>query len=131
MAIYKYFVNIVPTKYIYLNGDSITTFQYSVTEHETKVRCISTQWTKRCLSADQQQLTHTPLLCDLQSKENGQINFPGVIFSYEFSPIAVEYIESKSSFLHFLTSTSAIVGGVFAVARMIDGAIYSVSKKTD
>ncbi|KAF1330676.1 Endoplasmic reticulum-golgi intermediate compartment protein, partial [Globisporangium splendens] len=101
VAVYKYFVNIVPTKYIYLNGDAITTFQYSVTEHETK------------------------------SKENGQISFPGVIFSYEFSPIAVEYIESKSSFLHFLTSTSAIVGGVFAVARMIDSAIYSVSKKID
>lgn len=66
-----------------------------------------------------------------QSRENGQISFPGVIFSYEFSPIAVEYVESKPSFLHFLTSTSAIVGGVFAVARMIDSAIYSVSKKVD
>ncbi|GMF18103.1 unnamed protein product [Phytophthora fragariaefolia] len=62
---------------------------------------------------------------------NGQVSFPGVTFSYEFSPIAVEYIESKPSVLHFLTSTSAIVGGVFAVARMIDGAIYSVSKKID
>ncbi|GAB9466198.1 hypothetical protein Gpo141_00003577 [Globisporangium polare] len=101
VATYKYFVNIVPTKYIYLNGDEVTTFQYSVTEHETK------------------------------SRENGQISFPGVIFSYEFSPIAVEYVESKPSFLHFLTSTSAIVGGVFAVARMIDSAIYSVSKKVD
>lgn len=38
VATYKYFVNIVPTKYIYLNGDTVTTFQYSVTEHETKVR---------------------------------------------------------------------------------------------
>lgn len=54
-----------------------------------------------------------------------------MIFSYEFSPIAIEYIETKPSFLHFLTSTSAIIGGVFAVARMIDGAIYSVSKKVD
>lgn len=38
VATYKYFVNIVPTKYVYLNGASVTTFQYSVTEHETKVR---------------------------------------------------------------------------------------------
>jgi hypothetical protein len=101
VATYKYFVNIVPTKYVYLNGASVTTFQYSVTEHETKART------------------------------DGPLMFPGVIFSYEFSPIAVEYVEAKSSFLHFLTSTSAIVGGVFAVARMIDGAIYSVSKKAD
>ncbi|KAJ8524298.1 hypothetical protein ON010_g16819 [Phytophthora cinnamomi] len=102
VATYKYFVNIVPSRYVYLNGRSVTTFQYSVTEHETSSR-----------------------------GPNGQVSFPGVIFSYEFSPIAVEYIESKPSVLHFLTSTSAIVGGVFAVARMIDGAIYSVSKKID
>lgn len=102
MATYKYFVNIVPTRYVYLNGRSVTTFQYSVTEHETSSR-----------------------------GPNGQVSFPGVIFSYDFAPIAVEYIESKPSVLHFLTSTSAIVGGVFAVARMIDGAIYSVSKKID
>ncbi|KAI9911928.1 hypothetical protein PsorP6_008690 [Peronosclerospora sorghi] len=102
LATYKYFVNIVPTRYIYLSGRSVTTFQYSVTEHET--------------------LSHGP---------NGQISLPGVIFSYEFSPIAVEYIESKPSVLYFVTSTSAIVGGVFAVARMVDSAIYSVSKKID
>lgn len=102
VATYKYFVNVVPSRYVYLNGRSVTTFQYSVTEHETSSR-----------------------------GPNGQVSFPGVIFSYEFSPIAVEYIESKPSVLHFLTSTSAIVGGVFAVARMIDGAIYSVSKKID
>ncbi|CAH0480788.1 unnamed protein product [Peronospora belbahrii] len=102
LAVYKYFVSIVPTRYIYLNGRSVTTFQYSVTEHET-----------------------------ISQGPNGHISFPGVIFSYEFSPIAVEYIESKPSVLHFLTSTSAIIGGVFAVARMIDGAIYSVSKKID
>lgn len=40
VATYKYFVNIVPTKYIYLNGDEVTTFQYSVTEHESKVRAL-------------------------------------------------------------------------------------------
>ncbi|KAI9986986.1 hypothetical protein PInf_026092 [Phytophthora infestans] len=102
LATYKYFVSVVPSRYVYLNGRSVTTFQYSVTEHETSSR-----------------------------GPNGQVSFPGVIFSYEFSPIAVEYIESKLSVLHFLTSTSAIVGGVFAVARMIDGAIYSVSKKVD
>lgn len=38
VATYKYFVNIVPSKYIYLDGHVVTTFQYSVTEHETKVR---------------------------------------------------------------------------------------------
>ncbi|TDH68851.1 hypothetical protein CCR75_005260 [Bremia lactucae] len=102
LATYKYFVSIVPSRYIYLNGKSVVTFQYSVTEFETS-----------------------------SQGSNGQISFPGVIFSYDFSPIAVDYVETKPSLLHFLTSTCAIVGGVFAVARMIDGAIYSVSKKID
>lgn len=101
VATYKYFVNVVPSKYVHLNGRAVTTYQYSVTEHESK------------------------------TARNGRVSFPGVIFSYDFSPIAVEYVESKPSILHFLTSTSAIVGGVFAVARMIDSAIYSVSKKID
>ncbi|KAF1790344.1 Endoplasmic reticulum vesicle transporter, C-terminal [Phytophthora cactorum] len=79
LATYKYFVSVVPSRYVYLNGRSVTTFQYSVTEHETSSR----------------------------------------------GP------KANPSVLHFLTSTSAIVGGVFAVARMIDGAIYSVSKKVD
>lgn len=98
VATYKYFVNIVPSKYVYLNGRETTTYQYSVTEHETK-----------------------------SGNQNGQMTFPGIIMSYEFSPIAVEYVEEKPSFLQFMTSTSAIIGGVFAVARMLDGAIYSVS----
>ncbi|DBA00549.1 TPA: hypothetical protein N0F65_006453 [Lagenidium giganteum] len=101
VATYKYFVNIVPTKYIYLSGQSITTYQYSVTEHVMK------------------------------NEESNQLSFPGVMFSYEFSPIAVEYVETKPTILQFITSSSAIVGGIFAVARMIDGAIYSVSKKVD
>lgn len=102
VATYKYFINIVPSKYISYSGSEVSTFQYSSTEHEAKA-----------------------------GNRRGEISFPGVIFSYEFSPIAVEYIEHKASFLQFITSSSAIVGGVFAVARMIDGAIYSVSKKID
>jgi hypothetical protein len=92
----------VPSKYISYSGREVLTYQYSVTEHESKA-----------------------------GTQGHQMSFPGVIFSYDFSPIAVEYIESKPTILQFMTSSSAIIGGVFAVARMIDGAIYSVSKKID
>ncbi|RHY32345.1 hypothetical protein DYB32_002694 [Aphanomyces invadans] len=78
--------------------------------------------------------------------EGGVMSFPGVSFMYEFSPIKVEYVESKPSFLQFVTSTSAIVGttssslarchpdmlltgGVFAVARIVDSVIYSMSSR--
>lgn len=57
--------------------------------------------------------------------------FPGVILSYEFGPITVEYVESKPTVLQFVTSTSAIVGGVMAVAGMVDRVIYKVTHKAD
>ena len=50
---------------------------------------------------------------------------PGVFFIYDISPIMVKYTEKWTSFGHFLTSTCAIVGGVFTVAGLIDAAIYS------
>ncbi|OQS06780.1 endoplasmic reticulum-Golgi intermediate compartment protein [Thraustotheca clavata] len=95
--LYKYRISIVPTQYTPLYGSPVQTYQYSVTEHAS------------------------------DPNENGRFSFPGVAFSYEFSPIKVEYIETKPSFLQFLTSTCAIVGGVFAVARILDGFVYSVS----
>ncbi|EQC41387.1 hypothetical protein SDRG_01358 [Saprolegnia diclina VS20] len=100
--IYKYGISIVPTQYTPLYGPSVQTYQYSVTEHAS------------------------------DPNENGRFSFPGVVFSYEFSPIKVEYIETKPSLLQFLTSTCAIVGGVFAVARILDGLVHSVaSRKID
>ncbi len=41
----------------------------------------------------------------------------------------VKYVESRKPFTHFLTDLCAIIGGVFTVAGMIDGAIYSASTR--
>jgi hypothetical protein len=46
------------------------------------------------------------------------------VFIYDISPILVHLIEYRHSFGHFLTNLCAIVGGVFTVAGMIDGALY-------
>lgn len=45
----------------------------------------------------------------------GGAGLPGVFFFYEFSSIRITYVESRSTFLHFLTHACAIVGGVFTV----------------
>ncbi|KAL0587114.1 hypothetical protein ABG067_003172 [Albugo candida] len=100
VATYKYFAKVVPSRYVYLDGASTMTYQYSVTEH-------------------------------LVQTEGFVTNIPGVIISYDFSPIAVEYIETKPNIFHFITNTCAIVGGVIAVARIFDAALYSMSKKLD
>jgi hypothetical protein len=51
-------------------------------------------------------------------------------------PVAqVMYKETKMSFLHFLTSVCAIVGGIFTVSGIIDAFIYhghqAIKKKVD
>jgi hypothetical protein len=40
-----------------------------------------------------------------------------VFFFYDLSPIMVRYVEQRKSFLHFLTSVCAVVGGVFTVRK--------------
>lgn len=41
----------------------------------------------------------------------------------------VKYVEYRKPFTHFLTDLCAIIGGVFTVAGMIDGIIYSTSAR--
>jgi hypothetical protein len=47
----------------------------------------------------------------------------------------VRIVEQRSSFLHFLTNVCAIVGGVFAVSGLVDGAVHHgeqlIRKKMD
>jgi len=47
----------------------------------------------------------------------------------------VRYREERTSFLHFLTSVCAIVGGVFTVSGILDAFVYhgaqAVRKKVD
>lgn len=93
-SMFQYFLKVVPTSYTSLSGRRILTNQFSVTENE------------RILA---------------QSSGNG---LPGVFFFYDISPLKVIYIEEKVSFLHFLTSVCAIVGGVFTVSGIVDSFIY-------
>ncbi|PKA65118.1 Protein disulfide-isomerase 5-4 [Apostasia shenzhenica] len=59
----------------------------------------------------------------------------GVYFYYDFSPIKVIFTEENISFLHFLTSVCAIIGGVFTVAGIIDSFVYhghrAIKKKAE
>ena len=93
-SMFQYFLKVVPTSYTSLSGRRILTNQFSVTENE------------RILA---------------QSSGNG---LPGVFFFYDISPLKVIYNEENVSFLHFLTSVCAIVGGVFTVSGIVDSFVY-------
>lgn len=95
-GMFQYFLKVVPTSYTPLSNSSgtIATNQYSVTENFR------------------------------EQKAGPGHALPGAFFFYDLSPIKVKITETKSSFLHFLTSVCAIVGGVFTVAGIFDALWY-------
>ncbi|KAM7253155.1 hypothetical protein ACFE04_025773 [Oxalis oulophora] len=97
-GMYQYFIKVVPTVYTDVDGHTIQTNQFSVTEHFR--------------SAD---------LGRIQS-------IPGVFFFYDLSPIKVTFTEQHVSFLHFLTNVCAIVGGIFTVSGILDAFVYHGQK---
>uniref|UniRef100_A0A8R1DPW7 Endoplasmic reticulum-Golgi intermediate compartment protein 3 n=1 Tax=Caenorhabditis japonica TaxID=281687 RepID=A0A8R1DPW7_CAEJA len=57
-----------------------------------------------------------------------QAGLPGFFLQYEFSPLMVQYEEFRQSFASFLVNLCAIVGGVFAMAQLVDITIYHTSR---
>ncbi|CAE1330597.1 ERGIC3 [Acanthosepion pharaonis] len=96
---FQYFVKIVPTTYVKIDGSVLHTNQFSVTKHSKVV-----------------------------SSGMGDAGLPGVFIMYELSPMMVKYTEKQRSFMHFLTGVCAIIGGIFTVAGLIDSMIYHSSR---
>ena len=89
----------VPTLYRFLNGTTIQTNQYSVTEH----------------------LRHV-------NPGSGR-GLPGVFFFYEVSPLHVEIREEyHKGWVAFFTSVCAIVGGVITVMGMLDQLLFASTR---
>ncbi|AFR97842.1 COPII-coated vesicle component Erv46 [Cryptococcus neoformans] len=110
---FQYFLKVVSTNFISLNGEEIPSHQYSVTQYERDLR------TGNAPGKD----AHGHMT------SHGMMGVPGVFFNYEISPMKVIHTEERQSFAHFLTSTCAIVGGVLTVASLVDSFIFSSSKR--
>lgn len=92
---YKYTINLVPTQYTWLNGTTVTSHQFSARLQKRSI--------------------------DLKT---GTFPQPGLFFKYDFSPIMVSYSEKRRTFLQFVTSACAILGGVFTVSSMVDSCMH-------
>ncbi|XP_069863256.1 endoplasmic reticulum-Golgi intermediate compartment protein 3 isoform X1 [Dipodomys merriami] len=92
---FQYFVKVVPTVYMKVDGEVLRTNQFSVTRHEKVANGLL-----------------------------GDQGLPGVFVLYELSPMMVKLTEKHRSFTHFLTGVCAIIGGMFTVAGLIDSLIY-------
>ncbi|KAL2937264.1 Endoplasmic reticulum-Golgi intermediate compartment protein 3 [Bienertia sinuspersici] len=91
---YQYFLKVVPTIYTNARRRTILSNQFSVTEH-------------------------------FKNAEPGRYQtVPGVFFYYDLSPVKVNFMERRMSFLHFMTNVCAIVGGTFTVAGIVDSFVY-------
>ncbi|XP_006875766.1 PREDICTED: endoplasmic reticulum-Golgi intermediate compartment protein 3 isoform X1 [Chrysochloris asiatica] len=103
---FQYFVKVVPTVYMKVDGQVLRTNQFSVTRHEKVANGLM-----------------------------GDQGLPGVFVLYELSPMMVKLTEKHRSFTHFLTGVCAIIGGMFTVAGLIDSLIYhsarAIQKKID
>jgi len=63
-----------------------------------------------------------------KKSEGAMRGLPGVFVFYDLSPIKVHFTEERRSFLQFLTSVCAIIGGVFTVSGLIDSFVYHGQK---
>ncbi|XP_075701894.1 endoplasmic reticulum-Golgi intermediate compartment protein 3 isoform X7 [Rhinoderma darwinii] len=89
---FQYFVKIVPTVYVKVDGEVLRTNQFSVTRHEKIANGLI-----------------------------GDQGLPGVFVLYELSPMMVKLTEKHRSFTHFLTGVCAIIGGVFTGLLILMG----------
>jgi len=95
-AVSRYFLKVVPTTYEFLGGRSVHTNQFSVTQYFRP-------------------LTH----------DSGASMVPAVSFTFELTPLKVLKTERRAgSFFGFLTRCAALIGGLFTVASILDGALY-------
>uniref|UniRef100_A0A8C4QQ39 Endoplasmic reticulum-Golgi intermediate compartment protein n=1 Tax=Eptatretus burgeri TaxID=7764 RepID=A0A8C4QQ39_EPTBU len=99
---FQYFVKVVPTVFVDLEGQVVHTNQFSVTKHS---RSVSTS-------------AVTPGI------QHGRDGLPGVFVLYDPSAIVVRLTETRRGFRHFLTSVCSIIGGVFTVAGLLDSCLY-------
>ena len=95
VSLYQYFVKIVPTTLIKLNGDTLETNQYSTTKH---YQAFST-------AHDSEKL-------------------PGVFFIYDLSPIQVVFRETSQTWTRFLVLVFGTAGGLFTISTLLDWFLF-------
>jgi len=63
------------------------------------------------------------------------ILLPGLLVTYDFTPLAVSHVESHENWFVFLSSLVGIVGGVFVTVGLVSGCLvnsaHAVAKKID
>eukprot|EP00581_Thalassiosira_minuscula_P008030 CAMPEP_0183702300 /NCGR_PEP_ID=MMETSP0737-20130205/452_1 /TAXON_ID=385413 /ORGANISM="Thalassiosira miniscula, Strain CCMP1093" /LENGTH=350 /DNA_ID=CAMNT_0025928887 /DNA_START=1 /DNA_END=1053 /DNA_ORIENTATION=- len=101
-------VKLVPTTYKQTFRTALETYQASVSRHIVQPETLAAQ--------------RSTLL-------------PGLLITYDFTPLAVRHLESRENWFVFLSSLVGIVGGVFVTLGLVMGclvdSVQAVAKKMD
>lgn len=108
---FQYFVKVVSSEFSTLDGSSVSSHQYSYSEHLRNVR----------------EAYHTKNDQGIETT-HGLDARPGVFFNIDVSPMQIMHTEKRKPFAHFLTTLCAIVGGVLTVASLVDAALFKAVK---
>ncbi|KAG8739190.1 hypothetical protein FRC10_006054 [Ceratobasidium sp. 414] len=106
---FQYFMKVVSTEFKHLDGYLVRSHQYSVTSFE------------RDLSRGDavERDSHGTLV------GHNVKGLPGAFFNFEISPLMVVHRETRQTFMHFITSLCAIVGGVLTLATIADSVAFA------
>lgn len=107
---------------IFINTEDHTT-------HEHYIKVVSTHYRvgKSSLLRRGDSLGYQMATSNHRYKSNPTV--PSAKFSYDLSPTAVVIIQGGKRWYEFVTSLCAIIGGIFTVISLFDGAVYSISKR--
>ena len=97
-AAFQYHLRVVPTTYEPLHGPPIDSRQYSASD----------------------------FVAEYDSRLAPHVH-PGLWLRYDFSPTLVRRVEVRRTFLQFLTSLCAILGGVYAISGLVDQVVFRVA----
>merc|ERR1712151_323437 len=94
---FHYYIKLVPTVFIDQTGQEQYTNQYSATDSARNVRV-----------------------------RTGELSgLPGVFFVYDFSPFLMRKTELVKPWSYIFTSSCAIIGGVFSIAKLVELVVNS------
>lgn len=99
------------------------------TTHEHYIKVVSTHYRvgKSSIFNREDSLGYQMATSNHRYKSDPSV--PEAKFSFDLSPTAVVIIQGGKRWYEFVTSLCAIVGGIFTVISLFDGAMHSVTKR--
>ncbi|CAL5224040.1 g6662 [Coccomyxa viridis] len=76
-------------------------------------------------SKTRQDLSYDAYEYTVHSHTYDTAEIPSAKFTYDLSPIQILVSEKHRAWYHFITTTCAIIGGVFTVAGIVDGLVHT------